>query len=271
MHSMHAGVDVVHSKHVDVDMAHGIHVGVDVVHSIHVGVDRVHYMHACVDVVQKGSRLCIAAKGDHPTWDWCADQKMSHLPFCVCSCEQIGHAGHFIGYCSRWSNLTQLLSLSSASVRIKLIVECTFLWKCGLSPCLSGDFILLCLQALQHPCKWNPPRSALRYFITLVSLHCLWIFSFSYFIASVPAEDCVRIPTGLPCQDWLDNLMVFMAVLFLVSFFHLHLLTIFDGCLHPGISTHLGREIKFTQHLLKGACVPSMNMQGDLSIHYRHL
>lgn len=107
---MHAGVDVVHGKHVDVDMVHGIHVdvdvahgmyvGVDVVHSIHVGVDVVYHMHACVDVVQKGSRLCIAVKGDHSTWDWCADQKMSHLPFCACSCERIGHTGHFIEYCS---------------------------------------------------------------------------------------------------------------------------------------------------------------------------
>lgn len=93
------------------------------------------YACMCVDMVQRGSRLCIAAKGDHPTWDWCTDHKMSHLPFCACYCERIGHAGHFFKYCSPWSGLTQLLSLGSASVRLKLIVECTFLCFCECVVC----------------------------------------------------------------------------------------------------------------------------------------
>lgn len=90
------------------------------------------------------------------------------------------------------------------------------LWMCALSACLSGDFIVFASPSASLQVKFtaNPPKSALQYFIPLLSLHCLWIFPFSYFIAFVPAQDCVRISTDLLCQDWLDNLMVFMAVLF---------------------------------------------------------
>lgn len=94
------------------------------------------------------------------------------------------------------------------------------LWTGALSVCLSRDLILLCLEALQHTLHWNSPanpsRSGLSHIITFIFLGYLWIFPFSYFITMLhlylPETLWVRIPTDPPCQDWLDTLVIFMAV-----------------------------------------------------------